>query len=99
MHSREDQISKYHPDSEFQFFDITEIEKMIKFAVEREITSLNVASEPISVREIVNVFGKHSLKGEQILKYDFRSKHAPKDGYFYTKDWILSRIKELTNEA
>jgi hypothetical protein len=89
----------------FQFYDLKKLYKDIKIAIDNNIKKLNLATEPVSVKEIYQyLFNKdfvNELKGA-IPNYDFQtinSKAFSKNSnYIQNKEQVLLSIKEFVKQ-
>jgi nucleoside-diphosphate-sugar epimerase len=95
LNSRFELVKKHNPESTFQFFNLNKIYEIILFALNDQIRVLNVAAEPVSVTDIVRLFGELELEGEEVINYNVKSKFAPNADYFYSKEQTLREIGEL----
>ena len=95
----------------YQFYDLSDLYGDIERAMRKEITLLNVATEPLASREVY-----HFLTGEEFTNelpgapacYDMRTIHYAKwsgiaasdaaGGYLYKKEEILKKIKDFTDK-
>lgn len=89
--------------SRFQFYNLANLWQDIERAMEWDIKTLNLATEPISAGEVYRYLsGKQYLNELSApLEYNFRSIHAEKwggqQGYLYSKKVILSEIKKFVD--
>jgi nucleoside-diphosphate-sugar epimerase len=94
--ARLDQLKNYNLDSFYQYFDLKELDGIIDMVLESKYELLNIASEPISVMQIVETLRlkkSNFSTTAKIVKYDVRTTHH-KDGYFYNAETILTSIKK-----
>lgn len=92
-------IEMIHPEGVFQYYSLHLLWSDICRAVEREIPLLNLATEPIATRTIVERFFPECTlepKSTPAAKYDFRSRFAAlwggSDGYLYGTEEILAHL-------
>ena len=85
--------------SQFQFYDLSNLWNHIKFALEEDITLLNIATEPISAGEVYRYLYQKTWTNElsgSPFDYDMRSIHFPfkndEPGYTQRKETILKSI-------
>jgi nucleoside-diphosphate-sugar epimerase len=92
---RADQLTNYNLDSKYQYFNLKDLDEKIDFVIEKSHHILNMATEPISIREIANYIGvPESLFSttSNIASYDIRSVHA-ESNYFFDKATVLESIR------
>ena len=99
INKREDQYSNVDGESKFQFFDITQISKIIDIALEHQLLTLNIASEPLTAQEIADIFKVQLSTGKNKLNYQMKSNHESlfggENGYLFSKEQIIRGISEL----
>lgn len=90
--------------SVYQFYDLSHLWEHIEIALKNGIKKLNLATEPISVKDLY-----YALKGENFdnelnkppFNYDYRTLYSGifggQDGYIYDKGIVISQIKEFIN--
>ena len=90
----------------FQFYNLEHLTADMDRALAAGIGLLNVATEPVSVREIAGRFFARELRdGESPLApcYDFRSVHASvwdgSDGYLYTQATVMGELEDFIGRA
>lgn len=96
---RDRALSGFHPDSTFQWFDMTEIKRVVNLVRESGLDTLNLAIEPTTVREVLEALG-HPTSGLSVganrVAYDLRTANASLFGhhgpYCYEKTETLERI-------
>lgn len=92
-------LSGFHPESTFQWFDMTEIERVVSLVRESGLDTLNLAIEPTTVREVLEALGhptnKLSVEANRVA-YDLHTANASLFGqsgvYCYDKIDTLERI-------
>tara|TARA_X000000950_G_scaffold36548_1_gene39052 strand:- start:9085 stop:9819 length:735 start_codon:yes stop_codon:yes gene_type:complete len=97
LNKRYDQIQNYNLNSTFQFFYLTEIENLFKEVLLNEIKTINAVSEPISVREILDVldFDYRKLSfSNKIFNYNIKTIHR-NSGYLDSKKSILKKLSQF----
>jgi nucleoside-diphosphate-sugar epimerase len=97
----DNQIENIHPGGVFQYYDLAGLWADIQTALRNDLTTLNVATEPIGTEELAaEVFGRSlPAKDGPAPKYDFRSRHAGlfggSGGYLYPKGQVLDGLKRF----
>ena len=92
-------LSGFHPDSTFQWFNTKELGRVVELVMEHGLTTLDLAVEPTTVTEVLEAVGHStkslSRKAAQVT-YNRRSVHASLFGqsgsYCYTKEETLDMI-------
>ena len=83
-------------ESQFQFFNLTQVWDLINFSLENDISILNVTSEPVVAQEIASLFNVILGTIPPRITYDMRSIYAKdfkgKNGYMYSKENIIEQI-------
>lgn len=87
--------------SNFQFYNLNNLIKDIKKALENNIRVLNITSEPITAKEMAkecfNYDFFNEIKNKQFPNYNVKSKnfqlYKGENGYLYSKNEILREIK------
>ncbi|MBR3354128.1 MAG: NAD(P)-dependent oxidoreductase [Oscillospiraceae bacterium] len=89
----------------YQFYDLGNLWRDIKIALDNSLTLLNLTSEPISASEISEkCFGREfkNIMGNDPVEYDLRSIHAElfggENGYCYSKDKVMNALKKFIME-
>lgn len=80
-----------------QFYNLNNLWKDISIAMERNLDSLNIATEFIRVDDVKRIFGIDRRYGNwdvDIPCYNMKTKHAP-SGYLYTKKYMIKEIKNF----
>ncbi len=99
INKREDQYSKVDGESKFQFFDITKISKVINIALENQLSTLNIATEPVFAQEIADIFKVQLTTGKTKLHYQMKSNHGSlfhgENGYLFSKEETIQGISDL----
>ncbi len=92
-------LSGFHPDSTFQFYDLERLTADIDVARGAELETVNFAVEPVSVAAVLDALGcaeGHQPTASQPLQYDMRTIHAALWGrenpYLETASECLGRI-------
>ena len=91
--------------SQYQFYNLGYLWQHIMLALENNIRILNPATEPITISELSEyVLGKilvNEVKDNYPVQ-DYRCKNAEifggKDGYLFTKEFVMEDIKNFVNE-
>jgi nucleoside-diphosphate-sugar epimerase len=94
----DNQVDEIQPESVYQFYDIRLLWQDIERAARNGIGLLNVATEPVSMREIAErCFGRRLASSPKpAARYDMRSRHAPLwggDHYLYGKERVLAALQ------
>ena len=89
----------------FQFYNLKYLWKHIQIARENNIKVLNLATEPVEISEIYEYIKNEKFINEvtnNVPNYDFKTKYAKifegKDGYIFSKEFILEDIKKFVKE-
>lgn len=89
----------------FQFYNLKYLWKHIQNARENNIKVLNLATEPVEISEIYEYIKNEKFVNEvtnNVPNYDFKTKYAKifegKDGYIFSKEFILEDIKKFVKE-
>lgn len=93
------QVEKIHPDAKYQFYNLNRLWSDIRIALEAGLKVVNLATEPVSMREVARAEFGHafgSAPGSLPAEYDMRTKHAERFGgrgyYLESKAEVLSGI-------
>jgi hypothetical protein len=92
LNNRSDQFSSIHPESKFQFYEISGIWNLVEKCTENKISLLNVATEPISAQEIASIFDVELRSTQKKIEYRMKSKYS---GLFNAKNGFLQDRKEI----
>jgi len=100
------QVENIHPDGVFQYYGVAHLWRDSNMALERGLSLLNLACEPIPTRELaLRCFGRELTvyPSAPPALYDLRSKHAPlwggqPFGYLYAKDRMLQEIADFVEK-
>lgn len=92
-------LEMIHPEGVFQYYSLHLLWGDIRRAIEHDISVLNLATEPIVTRTIVERFFSQCTlepKSTPAPRYDFRSRFATRwggaNGYLYSAEQILSHL-------
>jgi hypothetical protein len=100
VNNREDQYMKIDINSEFQFFNMNEIQDVIDICLANELHTLNVSSEPIRAGDIAQKFNVLLGETSQQFFYNMTSKHADlfnrRGDYLYGREKVLNDISSLS---
>lgn len=95
------EIQKIDSRGRFQFYDLKNIAADINKVINLNIKVINIATEPIAVTELSQLFMGSPSKNEispNFSLYNFKSEYSSywgrHDGYLYSKDQILRALKE-----
>ena len=101
LHGKKDQFSRVNPRSTYQFFDVTKTWELIKWALDRDLSLLNISSEPVAAQEVADLFGEHLTGSSPEVHYDMRSIHSAalgaENGYLFERSSVLRGINALRN--
>ena len=91
--------------SVYQFYDLSNLWKHTEIALKNNIKKLNLATEPLSVKELYNYLSGTEFNNElkkTPYNYDFRTKYSElfggKNGYIYSKQQVKEQIKKFIEE-
>lgn len=89
----------------FQFYNLKYLWKHIQIARKNNIKVLNLATEPVEISEIYEYIKNEKFINEvanDVPNYNFKTKYAKifegKDGYIFSKEFILEDIKKFVEE-
>lgn len=89
----------------FQFYNLANLARDIQRAIEIKLDLLNIAVEPVTVKEVAEACLGQSIDNHvagTLISYDFKSIHdekwAHKDGYLYSKEECLKDIKNFCRD-
>lgn len=93
-------LDKVHADGVFQFYFLDHLWKDIEVARQHNLGLLNIATEPVSVAEVIKAgFGEEFTNrpaDQSPARYDFHTVHAEafskQNPYLYSKDEVLADI-------
>jgi nucleoside-diphosphate-sugar epimerase len=96
-------LDRVHADSAFQFYDLAWLWGDIERALGEGVRLLNLATEPVTVRQVARqAFGRTfdgAPPGSAPARYDFRSRHAARlggrDGYLYDAEQVLAAMQQF----
>jgi hypothetical protein len=99
MNKREDQYANTDQGSVFQFFNIARISEFINIALANELSTLNIATEPLFAQEIADIFNIELSTGKKKVEYRMKSNHdslfGSKNGYLISKEETIRDISKL----
>jgi nucleoside-diphosphate-sugar epimerase len=98
---RYDQLVNYNLNSKYQYFDLRHLDSFIDIVIEKKYPLINIATEPISVREIVNVLNipEELISGKNSpVSYNVTTKYV-NSGYFFNKEQVLTAIKKFYEDV
>jgi len=99
INKRSDQFLNVHPESKFQFYEIAGIWNLVEKCIANKIPLLNVATEPISAREIASIFNVELVDSQKKIEYRMKSKYSRffngKNGFLQDKVEVLEGISKL----
>ena len=102
MNNRLDQLSGVNANSMFQFFDVTQIWEIINKASSNDIKLLNVTSEPVSAKQIGDLFNISLAGLSPPVSYNMKSIHANvfggSSGYIFDQASILGAIQAIRED-
>lgn len=86
----------------FQFYNLNNLWNHIEIALENRIHKLNLATEPVFIKDIYKTIKGKEFNNEissSIPSYNFKTKHADlfqgSNGYIFTKEEVLADIKKF----
>ncbi len=89
----------------FQFYNLSNLWNDIEKIVENDLKTVNLATEPLSAREIYEYIYKREFINElngKVSNYDFRTKHARvlggDAGYIQNREQLLKEIKDFVEK-
>lgn len=91
--------------SVFQFYNLAYLAEHIQIALDRRLSIVNMATEPVSAKEVYAYLTNENFENEtgRVFNYDFKTKHATifggTDGYLFMKSKVLADIKQFVKEA
>lgn len=100
LNDRVDQLAKVHPQSTFQYFDLSLLTELLGVCEHHGLSLLNVVSEPIAAHQIAEVFGVtlDNLDAHEV-HYNVTSRHSALfnggDGYLFSREDVLAGIARL----
>lgn len=91
-----------HHKSVFQFYNLSNIWKDIRIALDNDLKLLNITSEPISAEELAKECFHTEFKNDNDKEpayYDMKSNYAElfggKNGYLYSKEQVIHQVKQF----
>ena len=102
LHNHE--LHKINTEAQIQIYNVKNLMKDINFALKNKINILNVATEPIVVKELYKkVFNINRDNGPgNNFKYDMKTKYSALRGkgrdYIYNLNEIINELKEFKRE-
>lgn len=91
--------------SVFQFYNLTYLSKHIQLGLANHLKVMNMATEPISAKEVYMYLTGEDFVNEttgKVFHYDFKTKHAEilsgSKGYIFTKQVVLEDIKTFVEK-
>ena len=98
-------LGAIQPESAFQYYDLRHLSADLDLVVAAELPCLNLATEPIKTRTILERFAPEQampVSTAPIAKYDFRSLHAGRwngsGGYLYSAEAVLEDLGNFIRE-
>lgn len=96
-------VEKIHKDGVYQYYNLDNIWKDIKIAIDARLDLINFATEPIRTQEVAreafNIEFNNSPIGVKPAYWEMQTKYGSvygqKGRYLYTKDQVLSDIKKF----
>ena len=97
---RDDEVSKYNLDSEFQFIEITHALKLMDNLVRQTPSIYNFSSPPISVADLVTRFGWKKSKilnnlNIPLVKYDVKTIKNKSYQYMFDSEEIAIQLEQF----
>lgn len=87
--------------SSFQWFDLSDLNEVVKKVIDEKIEIFNCVTEPILTEEIIDIFfpeKKHLCTGSNSLKYCLTSLFCEKK-FMYDKKHVLRKLEIFLNEV
>ncbi len=88
--------------AQFQFYSLLHLTEDIKKAESLGLTHLNIATEPVTIEELIKfIYHRNWVNhlSDQYARYDMRTIHGTSwgnlDGYLYSKQSILDELKDF----
>lgn len=92
-------VAAISPEGVFQFYDVDWLVEDVNDARRLGRTLVNLATEPVSMREVAQRVFHTTLAGSgAAARYDFRSKYAP-SGYFRGKEAVLAAMTAFVRSS
>ena len=94
-------LSFTNPESRFQYYNLKWLWEDICLAIKRDIRVLNIACEPVSAKEILELMEISAQGGmtETIVNYDMRTKYSAiknrSGDYLYDREMILGDLEDF----
>ena len=89
------QIEKINPDTQIQIYNVKHIGSDIQDFLDRKLESVNIATEPLIVRDLFRDVFDVPLTDckENYWKYDMKTIHAEKGYYQYSREYLIEELK------
>jgi nucleoside-diphosphate-sugar epimerase len=100
----DNQVERIHPESTYQFYDVRWLWADAERARQSGIRLLHLATEPLSMSEIVERCFTRVLRAPSgdPARYDVRSRHAQvwggRDGYLRTRGEVLAALESFVRQ-
>lgn len=97
-------LSSFNLESKFQWFYLDNLKRIIHFALSCDIKELNVSTEPISVKDVVELLDYKMLgecRGSVLVNYNLQSKYSNMFSgrqYFYSKDEVCQQLLKFKKD-
>ena len=95
-------LDMINPDSAFQYYDLANLSDDIEWAEKQGIRLLNLFTEPVATRDIIDRFFPGKKVGGNTsapVFYDMHTKYAPlrgkKEGYLYSAQEVLEQLQKF----
>lgn len=103
MNRRFDQVATISALSTYQYFSIVDLWPLIERCITESIPKINVATEPVSVAQICEIFGVESKSSTRTFNYDMKTLHdsvfGGTNGYILNASQILEKISLFAKSA
>jgi nucleoside-diphosphate-sugar epimerase len=89
-------LTKINSEDSYQWFYLNDLKNIIEFVFYNNIKLLNVSTEPVTNREIIECLFQNNLNilvENKKISYDMRSIHFEKE-YLFSKKQIMEKLKE-----
>ncbi len=101
----DNQTDKINAPDEFQFYYLDRLSDDIKVALQNEVRLLNIATPPVSVRDVVKAaFGRDfdQVQDREPIRYDMKTKYGELfgagDGYIMSRQDVLNDLREFVQK-
>lgn len=103
MNGHFDHVASISAMSTYQYFPITDLWPLIELCVAEGITRINVATEPVSVAQIFEIFGNEPKGSTRLINYDMKTRYdkmfGGTNGYILDASSVLGKIGQFVASA